>query len=57
MKRELGLIQCKLVWSLSTYQRGKRMRENKVREEQGDKTNGKKPSNKLIALKVIKRNY
>lgn len=50
MKRELGLIQCKLVWSLSTYQRGKRMRENKVREEQGDKTNGKKPSNKKWEL-------
>lgn len=44
MKRELGLIQCKLVWSLSTNQRGEGMRLNKVREEQGDKTNGKKPS-------------
>lgn len=44
MKRELGLIQCKLVWSLSTYKRGKRMKQNSVREEQRYKTNGKKPS-------------
>jgi len=44
MKRELGLIQCKLVWSLSTYKRGEGIGKKKVREEHGSETNGKKPS-------------